>query len=111
MTTYGLMFDNEYCTGCHSCELACRNHLGLPLGQWGIKLLEMGPWRKLDGRWEGKYVPVPTTYCDLCADRVERGEKPSCVLHCLAQAIEYGPLDELAAKMAERGAQCSIFLP
>ena len=71
----------------------------------------MGPWRKLDGKWEGKYVPVPTTYCDLCADRVERGEQPSCVLHCLAQAIEYGPLDELASKMAERGAQCSIFLP
>ncbi|MCI8468241.1 MAG: oxidoreductase [Eggerthellaceae bacterium] len=111
MATYGLMFDNEYCTGCHSCEVACRNHLQLPMGQWGIKLLELGPWRKLDNSWEGKYVPVPTTSCDLCADRVEAGEKPACVLHCLAEAIEFGTLEELAAKMAERGAQCSVFLP
>lgn len=111
MATYGLMFDNEYCTGCHSCEIACRNELGLPRGQWGIKLLELGPWRKMDNRFETKFVPVPTTYCDLCAERVEKGGVPSCVLHCLSQAIEYGTLEELAAKMAERGAQCSIFLP
>lgn len=110
MSTYGLMFDNEYCTGCHSCEIACRNHLELPLGQWGIKLLEMGPWRKEDGSWEGKFVPVPTTLCDMCEDRVARGEEPSCVLHCLSKSIEFGTLEELAAKMDERGAQCSIFL-
>ena len=57
--------------------------VGLPLGQWGIKLLEMGPWRKEDGTWEGKYVPVPTTSCDLCEGRVAEGGVPSCVLHCL----------------------------
>ena len=111
MATYGLMFDNEYCTGCHSCEVACRNELGLPRGQWGIKLLELGPWRKLDNRFETKFVPVPTTYCDLCEERVNKGGVPSCVLHCLSQAIEYGTVEGLAAKMAERGAQCSIFLP
>ena len=111
MTQYGLLIDNEYCTGCHSCELACRNELGLPLGQWGIKLLELGPWKKLDGKWETKFVPVPTTYCNLCVERIERGEKPSCALHCLAQVIEYGPVEELAQKMIDRGKQCSIFLP
>lgn len=47
MATYGLMIDNEYCTGCHSCEIACRNELGLPMGQWGIKLLEMGGFGSL----------------------------------------------------------------
>ena len=88
MATYGLMIDNEYCTGCHTCEIACRNELGLPLGQWGIKLLEMGPWRKTDGTWEGKYVPVPTTSCNLCEGRVAAGGEPSCALHCLANAIE-----------------------
>ena len=72
MATYGLMIDNEYCTGCHTCEIACRNELGLPQGQWGIKLLEMGPWRKPDGTWEGKYVPVPTTSCNLCESWLRR---------------------------------------
>mgnify|MGYP000121628031 CR=1 FL=1 len=119
MATYGLMIDNEYCTGCHTCEIACRNELGLPLGQWGIKLLEMGPWRKTDGTWEGKYVPVPTTSCNLCEGRVAAGGEPSCALHCLANAIEYGTLEELAAKITggaqeafvAGGAQCSVFLP
>ena len=111
MATYGLLIDNEYCTGCHSCEIACRNELGLPKGQWGIKLLELGPWKKLDGKWETKFVPVPTTYCNLCADRVEAGGVPACALHCLSDVIEYGTLEELAVKMAEKGEKCSVFLP
>lgn len=111
MATYGLMIDNEYCTGCHSCEIACRNELGLPMGQWGIKLLELGPWKKLDGKWETKFVPVPTSYCTLCDERVAAGGVPSCVLHCLANVIEYGTLEELAVKMEEKGDKCSVFLP
>ena len=111
MATYGLMIDNEWCTGCHSCEIACRNELGLPRGQWGIKLLELGPWKKLDGTWETKYVPVPTSSCTLCEDRVAAGGIPSCQLHCLAQCIEYGTLDELAQKLEAKGYKCSVFLP
>ncbi len=112
MTQYGLMIDNEYCTGCHSCEVACKNEHDLPLGQWGIRVLEMGPWKLMDGKkWEYRFVPVPTTYCDLCKSRTEEGEAPSCVLHCLANVIEYGPLDELAEKAAAKGKMCSIFVP
>ena len=112
MTRYGLMIDNEYCTGCHTCEVACKNELGLPLGQWGIKLLELGPWKKIDGRtWEFKYVPVPTTSCNLCEERVAQGGIPSWALHCLANVIEYGTLEELAKKMEDKGRMCSVFLP
>jgi Fe-S-cluster-containing dehydrogenase component len=112
MAQYGLLIDNEYCTGCHSCEVACKNEKNLPLGQWGIKLLELGPWKLLDDKhWEYRYIPVPTQYCDLCKDRVADGGKPSCVLHCLASVMEYGPLEELAAKMAAKGRQASIFIP
>jgi len=111
MTAYGLMIDNEYCTHCQSCEVACRNERQLPLGQYGIKVLEIEPYQKLDGSWEDKVVPVPTTYCDLCAERVEAGGVPSCVLHCLANVIEYGTLEELVVKMEEKGHRCSLFLP
>ena len=81
------------------------------MGQWGIKLLELGPWKKLDGKWETKFVPVPTSYCTLCDERVAQGGVPSCALHCLANVIEYGTLEELAAKMEEKGSKCSVFLP
>ena len=112
MAQQGLLIDNEYCTGCHSCEVACKNEHDLPLGQWGIKVLELGPRKLADGRhWEYRYVPVPTSLCDLCADRVAAGEKPSCVHHCLAKAMEFGTLEELAAKMGEKGKMASIFVP
>lgn len=112
MTSFGLFIDNEYCTGCHSCEVACKNEHDLPLGQWGIKVLELGPWKLPDNkRWEYRFVPVPTSLCDLCADRVSAGKKPSCVHHCLAQALEFGSLDELAARMADKGRMASVFIP
>ncbi|MDR2108764.1 MAG: hypothetical protein LBP28_04825 [Coriobacteriales bacterium] len=112
MPQYGLMIDNQYCTGCHSCEVACKNELKLPLGQWGIKVLELGPWKLPDGKhWEFRYIPALTSLCTLCEDRVAQGEAPSCAQHCLADAIEYDSVDELAKKMADKGRMCSIFVP
>ena len=32
--TKALLINYEYCSGCHSCEIACRNHLGIGLGKW-----------------------------------------------------------------------------
>ena len=40
----GILINYEYCTGCHSCEVACRNELGLAAGEFGIKLTEVGPY-------------------------------------------------------------------
>lgn len=112
MTKYALLFDNKYCTGCHSCEIACKNEHGLSLGQWGIKLLELGPWKLPDDvHWEFKYVPMLSTQCDLCSSRTKDGLPPACVQHCLAEAIEYGTLEELTQIMNECGEMCSIVLP
>ncbi|MDR0500881.1 MAG: hypothetical protein LBG97_06520 [Coriobacteriales bacterium] len=115
MTQYALLIDNEYCTGCHSCEVACKNERDLPLGQWGIKVLELGPWKLPDNKhWEHRYVPVLSQLCNLCYERThdDHGSAtPACALHCLANVIEYGTLDELAAKMANKGKMASIFIP
>jgi Fe-S-cluster-containing dehydrogenase component len=110
MSDNALVIDYKYCTGCHACELSCRNEHGIPLDQWGIKLAEMGPV-KLDGKWMWNYVPVPSTLCDLCADRTAAGQKPSCVLHCLAQCIEVVPVSELSARVAELGNTVVTFVP
>ena len=66
----GLLIDYEFCTGCHSCEVACKEEHGFPVGKGGIRLYQDGPW-EIDGKhihWNK--VPVPTDLCDLCADRV-----------------------------------------
>lgn len=111
MAQYGLMIDYEYCSGCHSCEVACKNEKELPIGKWGIKLTEVGPFKKDAEKWEWNYVPVPTSFCDVCEERIEEGKEPSCVLHCLAKCMEYGPIEELAKKAAEKGSKVALYLP
>ena len=80
MSQHGLLIDYEFCTGCHACEVAC----------------------KLDGdTWEWDYLPMPTQRCDLCQDRIDAGKVPACVHHCQSLAMEFGPIEELAKKVAK----------
>ena len=32
----GLLIAYDYCTGCHTCEVACKQEHGYPAGRWGI---------------------------------------------------------------------------
>ena len=102
MTEYGMLIDYEWCTGCHSCETACQMEHHLPVGQFGIKLNEIGPFEYAPDRWQLSYVPVPTDLCDFCAERQAKGKLPTCQHHCQAQCLEVGPIDELANKIASK---------
>lgn len=99
MSKYGLLIDYKYCTGCHVCELACKNEYSLSDGEWGIKVCELGPV-KLEEKWMWDYVPVPSDLCSCCADRIEQGEKAACEKHCLGQCLEVLPIEELAKRIA-----------
>ena len=112
MATHGLLIDFQWCTGCQSCEIACRNEHGWDLNHHGIKVLELGPFDyEGDGKIDWSYIAVPTSLCDLCADRVGKGGVPSCQLHCLAGVIEYGPIEELAKKLEGKERRADIFIP
>lgn len=106
---YGLLFDYEYCTGCHACEVACKKEHGYEKGQCGIHVLSLGPNLKPNGKWELDYIPVPGDLCDLCTKRTVVGKKPSCVHHCQSLIIQYGTVSELATKVDKR--KMSIFVP
>ncbi len=99
MSLNGLLINYNYCTGCHSCEMACKVEHGYKEGEWGIKLTQNGPSELEDGKWELDYIPVPTRRCDLCADRVKEGRLPTCVHHCQGLCMEYGSVEELAKKI------------
>lgn len=104
---YGLLIDYEWCSGCQSCEVTCKEEHNYPVGKWGIKVLEEGPWEIEDGSgvFNYNYVPVPTDLCDLCVERTGKGREPMCVHHCLANVITYGTLDELVEKMKRKTKQ------
>ena len=108
---YGLLINYEYCTGCMSCEMACAVEHDIPVGQYGIKMEEIGPWQIDKKNWQLDYVPVPTDMCDLCASRVEKGKKPTCVKHCQAFCMKYGPVEELAAELAAAKTKCALLVP
>ena len=102
MKKYGMLIDVHYCTGCHTCEVACAQENRLDAGQFGIKVTE----HILDQR-AGlmiDYVPYITDLCNFCLGRVAEGRKPSCVKHCLAQCMTFGPVDEVmeAAKESKK---------
>lgn len=110
MTTYGLIVDYQYCTGCNTCEVACQMEHGLPVGQFGIKVNEVGPWKIAEDTWELEYFPTLTQQCDLCRNRTAVGKQPSCVQNCMGDCLRYGALDELIAIMGEKDQQM-ILLP
>jgi Fe-S-cluster-containing dehydrogenase component len=110
MARYGLLIDYEYCTGCHTCEVACNVEHGTPVGKFGIKIAEIGPWQIKGDKWQYSYIPVPTDMCDLCGKRVAKGKDPTCVHHCQTNVMKFGPVEELAKEM-EKKSQMVLFAP
>jgi Fe-S-cluster-containing dehydrogenase component len=111
MSGHALIIDYKYCTGCFSCELACRQEKGIEAPEeWGVRICEIGPER-LGGEWYWNHVPVPSSLCDLCASRLDAGLKPACVHHCLAQCMEAVPLADLPARLAAAGRGVACFMP
>lgn len=65
--------DHDLCIGCKTCISAC---------PYGAPVFDEAS---------------STTYkCDMCIDRLERGEKPACVEACPGGNIEQGEIDDLA---------------
>ena len=106
-----LFLNYTYCSGCHSCELACRNEIGLGLGEWGIKVHEDGPRENKDGSIHWNYYAIPTELCTMCSERVKRGEKPACVQTCLGSALHYGTIEECSKMLEEAGGRGLIMMP
>lgn len=105
MTQYGLLFDYEYCTGCFSCQVTCKEEHGYPVGKTGIKIMTDGPWKIDEDYWNFNHWPIVTDLCDLCADRTAKGREPMCVHHCQSNIITYGPVEELAKKLEDKPKQ------
>lgn len=106
----GLLINYSYCTGCYSCEMSCSTKQNLPLDQWGIKQIEIGPWQIDKKHWEYDCMAIPTDQCNLCEERTARGKLPLCVQHCQAKCMYYGTLSELVAKIDGKS-KFALFVP
>ena len=66
MEAMGLLIDYELCTGCQSCEVSCKEEHDYPVGKWGIRVFDDGPWEIEPGHYNWNKIPVPRI-CATCA--------------------------------------------
>jgi formate dehydrogenase iron-sulfur subunit len=69
----------SYCNGCRDCIAAC------PYG-----VIHMSPTKHVAQK------------CTFCYDRLQNGLVPACAQACPTQSIQFGPLDELRRRAADR---------
>ena len=49
-----ILIDYGYCSGCHSCEIACQQEHGLEPDVFGIKLTQIGPDQIAPRKWQDR---------------------------------------------------------
>ncbi len=108
MPRNGLLIEYDYCTGCHACEVACKQEHNFSDGMCGIRVDELVTVSP--DKVHVDFIPITTRFCDLCADRTESGEPPACVKHCQAICMTYGPVTDLAKAMEDKP-RSLIFAP
>lgn len=106
MEKYGLLIDYHYCTGCHTCEVACQQEHNYAGGQFGVTVTEH--ITETQNGLAIDYVPFFTDLCNLCRHRVKDGKKPACVKHCLARCMTHGPISELLPMVTDRS-KCVLY--
>ena len=74
-----VLHDDEACIGCESCVKSC------PYGE-PVLIQELGIVHK----------------CDACAGLRAQGENPACVAACPMRAVEFGNIEELRQKHADK---------
>lgn len=105
----GILVDYEWCSGCHSCEVACSvelTHQGFPEGHCGVSIHEEGLYQIGEDAWTDIFMPIFTDLCDTCAKRRSLGEpEPTCVKHCQAHVLSFGDVEDLAKELAKKPKQ------
>lgn len=86
MKTITLMFNEGNCSGCHACEVACKQEHGLGVGPRVVRVIEKAPFFK----------PL---YCHHC-------ENAPCVISCPEDAITTDPVTGVVLHDNDRCTGC-----
>ena len=101
MEKLAMLLDYHWCSGCHSCEVACQMEHDYQPDQGGIVVTQIGPWKISEDVWQFDNVVHITRQCDMCAQRKLKGKKSACEQACQACCLKVGPVNELAQEAAQ----------
>ena len=85
MTQYGFYFDSTRCTGCRTCEMACKDYNALPANYAFRRVFdyEGGDWKDNgDGTFE------PTSWASHVSMACNHCDEPACVANCPVGAYQ-----------------------
>ena len=83
MTRLAFFFDSSTCSGCKTCQMACKDKNDLPVGQIWRRIYEVsgGGWRKDGASWtQDVFAYNLSLSCNHCED-------PICARNCPTKAI------------------------
>lgn len=75
--------DSSVCTGCKTCQIACKDRNDLPRGLFWRRVYEVvgGGWERLGAAWQAQVIAYNLSIaCNHC-------QEPACVTACPALAI------------------------
>ena len=101
-SSVSVLVDLDRCTGCYSCQVACRQTNGYSYDEKWMKVIRQTP-EPIDGKLRLFHLPVPLAL-DKCAECIQREAPPLCAKVCLANALFVGPLEELAPMLHKKHA-------
>ncbi|EFX9405292.1 dimethyl sulfoxide reductase subunit B [Shigella flexneri] len=119
-TQYGFFIDSSRCTGCKTCELACKDFkdLGPEVSFRRIYEYAGGDWQEDNGIWHQNvfayYLSISCNHCDdpactkVCPSGAMHKREDGFVVvdedvcigcrYCPLRALEFGPIEELRQK-------------
>ncbi len=102
MSGYGMLIDYDYCTGCKTCEVACKQEYKRPAGKIGGVEVKEFIHNLPNDKLYITYIPNFTKACVFCAGRVKKGLEPACVKHCMANILTFGKLDDIVKDIPQK---------
>ncbi len=96
----GVLLNAERCTGCYSCQSACREINQVPLDEKWLEVIRRKPVI-IDGEPQLYHLLAPAL--DKCALCVERESPPLCERVCMASSLVIRPVEQLLPLLKTKG--------
>ncbi len=94
MVNVAFAVNTDYCSGCQTCQVACREINRVPFEERWLEVRKGAP-TCVDGRLRLHYSHVPEL--DKCIDCVEQVESPYCQEVCPSHCLFVGERDGVLA--------------